>query len=146
MTESTYVAYHIPSDGDSEDVPNVFVIRKALASITLGDIKQVRCCFDGCSSAVSAVTSGVLFHRPSARRTSPCPGPTTFAPSKHIGKRLVRGLPVVVLLCCCCVPRVGRATVLSSVLCPLWRTFLAQCGWTWWMTRDLCQLLGLALY
>lgn len=39
----TYVAYHIPVDGDSEEAPNVFVIRKAAASITVHDVKEVGC-------------------------------------------------------------------------------------------------------
>lgn len=41
MAEVSYVAYHVPGDGDAEDVPNMFVVRKPMAAITLADIKQL---------------------------------------------------------------------------------------------------------
>jgi hypothetical protein len=41
MDQFTYVSYFIPVDGDAEEAPNVFVIRKPAASITLDDVKQV---------------------------------------------------------------------------------------------------------
>lgn len=43
MSDSTYVAYFVPGDGDNEDAPNLFVVRKAASSVTLADVKQVRC-------------------------------------------------------------------------------------------------------
>jgi hypothetical protein len=38
----TYVQYFIPLDGDTEEHPNVFVVRKAPKSLTLADVQQVR--------------------------------------------------------------------------------------------------------
>jgi len=38
----TYVQYFVPIDGDAEDHPNVFLVRKPQRSLTLGDIEQVR--------------------------------------------------------------------------------------------------------
>ncbi len=35
---ATYVQYFIPTDGDSEEHPNVFVLRKPPKAITLGDV------------------------------------------------------------------------------------------------------------
>jgi len=36
--EVSYVQYFIPTDGDSEEHPNVFVVRKSPKSLCLGDI------------------------------------------------------------------------------------------------------------
>lgn len=36
--EVSYVQYFVPSDGDSEDHPNVFVVRKAPKVLTVADI------------------------------------------------------------------------------------------------------------
>lgn len=36
----THVQYFVPLDGDSEEHPNVFLVRKAQRSLTLGDIAQ----------------------------------------------------------------------------------------------------------
>ena len=38
----TYVQYIIPGDGDSEDHPNVFLVKKPIKGLTLGDVQQVR--------------------------------------------------------------------------------------------------------
>lgn len=37
----TYIQYFIPADGDVEEHPNVFQLKKAPKGITLGDIQQV---------------------------------------------------------------------------------------------------------
>lgn len=34
----SYIQYFIPSDNDSEDHPNVFVVRKPPRGLTLGDV------------------------------------------------------------------------------------------------------------
>jgi hypothetical protein len=36
--EVSYVQYFIPSDGDSEEHPNVFVVRKAPKALCLADV------------------------------------------------------------------------------------------------------------
>lgn len=38
----TYVQYFVPSDGDAEDHPNVFLVRRPLKAVTLADVQQVR--------------------------------------------------------------------------------------------------------
>lgn len=35
------MAYHVPYDGDTEDHPNLFLIKKPVKSITVADVKQV---------------------------------------------------------------------------------------------------------
>ncbi len=40
--QHTYVQYFIPIDGDSEEHPNAFLVRKPPKSLTLGDVQQVR--------------------------------------------------------------------------------------------------------
>ena len=35
----SYVQYFIPTDGDSEDHPNVFVVRRPPRGLTLGDVE-----------------------------------------------------------------------------------------------------------
>jgi len=37
----TYVNYFIPYDGDAEEHPNVFLVRKPQKGLTLSDIQQV---------------------------------------------------------------------------------------------------------
>jgi hypothetical protein len=37
----TYVQYFIPADGDVEEHPNVFLLKKAPKSVTLADLQQV---------------------------------------------------------------------------------------------------------
>jgi len=39
--QHTYVQYFIPHDGDSEEHPNVFLVKKPPKSLTLGDVQQV---------------------------------------------------------------------------------------------------------
>ena len=39
---NTYVQYFVPYDGDVEDHPNVFLVRKPSKGLTLADIQQVR--------------------------------------------------------------------------------------------------------
>ncbi len=36
----SYIQYFIPSDNDSEDHPNVFVVRKPPRNLTLGDVSS----------------------------------------------------------------------------------------------------------
>lgn len=38
----TYVRYFVPYDGDTEEHPNVFIVRKPIKGLTLGDIQSVR--------------------------------------------------------------------------------------------------------
>ena len=40
MAAPLYISYTIPLDGDSEEHPNVFMIRKPAKGLTLGDIQQ----------------------------------------------------------------------------------------------------------
>ena len=38
MSAVTHVAYFVPLDGDSEEQPNVFAVRKPARALTLGDL------------------------------------------------------------------------------------------------------------
>lgn len=39
--QHTYVQYFIPYDGDTEEHPNVYLVKKAPKSLTLADVQQV---------------------------------------------------------------------------------------------------------
>ena len=38
----TYVQYFIPGDGDTDEHPNVFLVKKPMKDLRLGDIQQAR--------------------------------------------------------------------------------------------------------
>ena len=38
---NTYVQYFVPYDGDVEEHPNVFLVRKPAKGLTLADVQQV---------------------------------------------------------------------------------------------------------
>jgi len=41
--DHTYVQYFIPHDGDTESAPNLFLVRKPAAKLTVGDLQEVCC-------------------------------------------------------------------------------------------------------
>jgi hypothetical protein len=43
MSEHTYIQYFIPHDGDGEEHPNVFLLRRPATSLKIGDIRGVSC-------------------------------------------------------------------------------------------------------
>lgn len=37
---STYIVYHIPCDGDNEENPNIFLLKKPAKAVTLADVRE----------------------------------------------------------------------------------------------------------
>ena len=43
----TYVQYHVPADGDSEEHPNVFLVKRPLKELRLADVQSASGARDG---------------------------------------------------------------------------------------------------
>jgi hypothetical protein len=96
----TYVHYFIPYDGDSEEHPNVYLVRKPAKALTLGDLQQVRASVGLWRAGEETPEGRVLrcgrlltpfFRCPCAPcRPSRCPASTSSAPSRRTARRMVR--------------------------------------------------------
>ena len=60
----TYVQYFIPTDGDSEEHPNVFLVKKPLKELRLGDVQAAS------ASDPPRDTTTRLLHTADDRRSS----------------------------------------------------------------------------
>lgn len=142
-----YVQYFIPIDGDSEEHPNVFLVKKPLKDVRLSDVQAAsssrrRRLLSNGGPALQVKSSTT--HRSSTTainetcRHSRCRARTSSAPSRPMARRTVRpalakGRPAR--------PPPRRAPTLSTPHCPP-PHFALQCGWTLHPQTSRCPRLA----